>query len=104
MDLFFQAVTVFSFNYFILDPHKIDPPVQYARLGDTVQFRCITKKHTEWYFNDEELPSNVKRISLQNILIANVTEDNAGLYSCEHKTKMDNFLAEGKLIVLSKMK
>lgn len=75
----------------LVDHSKIQPNSIIARVGDTVNFTCISRRGAKWSFYNEWkntleiLPTNA--IVYQNTLILrHIVLDNEGTYECQGLT------------------
>ena len=91
----------------ITDPSKIIPTKLTVNEGEEAVFVCLSFNVTDWYFENERLPSNAKTFRQdQNqftLTIINTTILNQGYYKCEgFDENMLPFVSRAQLNVLSK--
>ena len=88
------------FHYLVKRKDLVKPKKKTVKVGDSMEFVCMSKKIAIWYFNNGSLPKNtfvssdVKR-RLNILRIVNAGIENEGVYTC-HLEKTTNVYYEDK--------
>ena len=88
--------------------HRVFPPWQRVLVGSNATFQCYSATNVEWNYESSFLPSNANVSTPRSInskfmlTLINVTEANAGTYTCRGRTGKKDFKSDGVLEVSSK--
>ena len=64
---------------------KVFPHEQFASVGDTTYFKCLSVRYANWTFENGPLPQNVEKekfTGYHTLTIKDVNMSNAGTYTC----------------------
>ena len=91
-----------KFNAVRDNENPLYPRFQTVNIGDNAEFKCGTKNHKKWTFENSELPDNVLITGKDNetIKIQNVQLSNSGIYRCIYTDYNDlDIVEKGQLAV-----
>ena len=75
------------FRYFKTDNTWTNHSKKVIREGMDVLFKCSSASKAEWYFKDDNLPSNTRIFNDSTLVIYNTSTLNGGFYTCVGTTE-----------------